>query len=192
MACGCTRSAARDPAVGSSTGRVEAPRLDPDPQRLQIAQAIATSHLSRVGAHLVHPSSDVEHLEAAMMHAPVVILCHDGGTARGEPVFVYANRAAARLWRTTIEDLIGMPSRLSAPPEHRHERARMLAHAAAAGVVVGYSGERVAADGTRFLIQDATLWTVDLPDGTIGQAATFERWRTIGDGPMSGSGPGIR
>ena len=161
-------------------------------ERDRIAQAIATSYRSRVGRHLVPPVSNMEQLAESMMNAPAVILCHDGGAVREEPVFVYANLAAAMLWRLTIEDLIGMPSRLSAPPEHRQERARMLARAAVEGVVVGYTGERVAADGTRFLIQDATLWNVELPDGTVGQAVTFDQWRTIQDGPMSGSTAGIR
>ena len=160
--------------------------------RIRIAEAIAAGFRTRVGGHLVPEDGGVENLAVSMMDAPAVILCHDDGAAVGEPVFVYANRAAATLWRTTVEDLIGMPSRLSASPEHRRERARMLARAATQGVVFGYEGERVAADGTRFLIQDATLWTVELPDGTVGQAATFDQWRMLEDGPMTGSTLGIR
>ena len=173
--------------MGLSVGEVGT-----DPERIRIAEAIAASFRSRLGRDLVPPSPGSEEIAAFMMDSPAVILCHDGGAKQGEPVFVYANRAAANVWRSTIENLIGMPSRLSAPPEHRQERARMLARAAADGVVIGYSGERVAADGARFLIQDATLWTVELPDGTIGQAATFERWRSIEGDPMSGSVAGIR
>lgn len=182
----------RGQAVGSSGGGVDAAHLNPETERIRIAEAIASSFHARVGGHLVPPAASGAHLATAMMESAAVILCHDNGFKHSEPVFVYANLAAANLWRSTIEDLIGMPSRLSAPPEHRDERARMLARAAVDGVVVGYRGERVAADGTRFLIQDATLWTVEMPDGTSGQAATFERWRIVQPGPMSGSEDSIR
>jgi hypothetical protein len=45
-------------------------------------------------------------------------------------------------------------------------------------VLTGYAGERIAADGTRFMIEDATLWTVDYPQGP-GQAVVFTQWRVL-------------
>lgn len=110
------------------------------------------------------------------MALDAVVLSHDGGD---DPVFVFANHAAAKLWRMPVEELVGMPSRLSAPPEHRGSRAVMLADAASAGVLAGYSGERVAKDGTRFMIEDATLWTVDYSERP-GQAVVFRGWRPLG------------
>jgi hypothetical protein len=100
---------------------------------------------------------------------PAVVLCHD--TAE-DPVFVFANRAARDLWEMP---LVGMPSRLTAPPEARVERAAALATGA---VVRGYSGVRVSAGGRLFRILDATVWTVTDESGqVVGQAATFERWQ---------------
>lgn len=141
-----------------------------------IAVAIADSFRRRVGRNLVPVEADSgpQEVEQALMTSSAVILCHDGAE---DPRFIFANNAAASLWRMSVEDLVGMPSRLSAPPEVQDERAGALAQAAARGVLFGYSGERIAADSTRFTIVDATLWTVELPGGGLGQAATFDTWR---------------
>ncbi len=130
------------------------------------------------------------------MTSASVILCHDGAE---DPRFVYVNLAAAALWKMRVEQMIGMPSRLSAPPERRHERASALAEAGQRGVLVGYTGERIAADGTRFIIEDATLWSVELPSdglpgevptgGGLGQAAVFDRWHEV---PQRDSGGIVR
>ena len=111
----------------------------------------------------------------ALFALNAVILSHDGGD---DPHFVYANQAAADLWRMPVSELIGMPSRLSAPPEHQAERASMLKDAAGSGVLTGYAGERIAQDGTRFLIENATLWTVDYQQGP-GQAVVFTTWTEL-------------
>jgi hypothetical protein len=81
----------------------------------------------------------------------------------------------------SIEDMIGMPSRLSAPSNARDDRARMLSDASRDGVLAGYNGERVASDGTRFWIMDATLWAVDGYSSGPGQAVVFSRWEPIDD-----------
>jgi hypothetical protein len=54
----------------------------------------------------------------------------------------------------------------------------MLKNAAGSGVLHGYSGERIAKDGTRFMIEGATLWTVDYPQGP-GQAVVFTTWTEL-------------
>jgi PAS domain-containing protein len=145
---------------------------DTDPM---IAQAILDSHAARVGTELVARTSDPESDARALFELNSVILSHDGGD---DPHFVYANQAAADLWRMPVSELIGMPSRLSAPPEHQASRASMLKDAAGSGVLRGYAGERVAKDGARFVIEDATLWTVDYPQGP-GQAVVFTRWTQL-------------
>lgn len=137
-----------------------------------IAQAILDSHASRVGTELIERTGNADSDAEALFTLNAVILSHDGGD---DPHFVYANQAAADLWRMGVSELIGMPSRLSAPPEHQAERASMLKDAAGSGVLTGYAGERIAQDGTRFMIEDATLWTVDYPQGP-GQAVVFTSW----------------
>ncbi|MEY4136984.1 MAG: hypothetical protein RL205_1112 [Actinomycetota bacterium] len=144
----------------------------PDPS---IAQAILDSHVSRVGSELIERTGDIDADAAALFALDAIILSHDGGE---DPHFVYANQAAADLWRMPVSELIGMASRLSAPPEHQASRAAMLKDAAFSGVLTGYAGERIAADGTRFMIEDATLWTVDYPQGP-GQAVVFTQWRVL-------------
>jgi len=143
-----------------------------------IARAILDSYASRVGNELIERTGDAD-CDAAMLFAlDAVILSHDGGE---DPHFVYANQAAADLWRMPVSELIGMPSRFSAPPEHQVSRASMLKDAADAGVLTDYAGERVAKDGTRFVIRDATLWTVDYPSAP-GQAVVFRSWELVTEG----------
>lgn len=141
-----------------------------------MATAILDSHRDRVGTELIKRAGDPREDARRLRDHDAVVLSHDGGD---DPVFVYANEAAAALWRMPISELVGMPSRLSAPAERRDERAGMLAEASASGVLRGYSGERIAKDGTRFVIEDATLWTVDGYPGRPGQAVVFDRWHTI-------------
>ena len=123
-----------------------------------VAACLLDSYARRVGRELLHRSGDSLDDAQRLLDYEAIVLSHDAG---GDPHFVYANSAAASLWRMSIEDIIGMPSRLSAPPNARDDRARMLSDAGRDGVLAGYSGERVASDGTRFWIMDATLWTVD-------------------------------
>jgi len=138
----------------------------------KIAQAILDSHAARVGVELIERTGSPEIDAAALFDLDAVVLSHDGGD---DPHFVYANQAAADLWHMHVSELIGMPSRLSAPPEHQASRASMLKDAAGTGVLRGYAGERIAKDGTRFVIRDAILWTVDYPSAP-GQAVVFRSW----------------
>jgi PAS domain-containing protein len=143
-----------------------------------IARAILDSYASRVGAELIKRTGDADCDAKMLFTLDAVILSHDGGE---DPHFVYANQAAADLWRMPVSELIGMPSRLSAPPEHQGSRASMLKDAADSGVLTDYAGERVAKDGTRFVIRDATLWTVDYPS-VPGQAVVFRSWELVTEG----------
>ena len=160
--------------VAGSTGGAGEPKT-PFPT---IAACILDSYARRIGRELLHRSGDLLDDAKRLLAYEAIVLSHDAGV---DPRFVYANSAAASLWRISVEDMIGMPSRLSAPADAREDRARMLSDASRDGVLSGYSGERVARDGTRFRIIDATLWTVDgYPDGP-GQAVVFSRWKPIDD-----------
>ncbi|CAB4924877.1 unannotated protein [freshwater metagenome] len=138
--------------------------------RVDLIKELLDSYAVRLGHELIARTGD--HVEDARLldALEAVVLAHDGAA---DPVFTYANEAAAALWKTTVNQLVGMPSRLSAAPEHRDARASALGAALATGVVLDYSGERQALDGSRFVIHNATLWTfVNGP----GQAATFIDW----------------
>ena len=156
-----TRSGARHDAVMMS-----------ELTEIAIVGYILDSHRQYVGTELIERSAQPDVDARCLFDLDAVVLSHDGGV---DPRFVYANSAAARLWRMGVDELIGMPSRLSAPPSHRDERQAMLQQAANDGVLHGYAGTRVAKDGTLFVIEDATLWTVDYPHGS-GQAVVFRNW----------------
>lgn len=135
------------------------------------AELIVVSHLREVGDPLCGAGE--------LMDLDAVVLCHD---TSDDPLFVYANRAAQRLWERSWDEFIGMPSRLTANEVERAERAEALS---TPGVVRGYAGERVTAAGQRFRIRDATVWPVydygrDGEDPRlVGQAATFNSWEFL-------------
>ncbi len=59
----------------------------------------------------------------------------------------------------------------------REERARIFTRLEAQNVVQGYSGVRIAADGTRFRIKDAVIWNLlDEHGQRHGQAAAIGQW----------------
>lgn len=113
----------------------------------------------------------------ALFEAPFVVISH--GT-EAEPILNYGNQAALELWEMTWEQLTSIPSRQTAEPQNRLERARMLALAEEQGYFTGYGGVRVSASGRRFLVMGATVWNVlDHQSRRIGQAATFSRWTAL-------------
>lgn len=107
----------------------------------------------------------------ALWRAPDVILAHG---IEPDPVFYFANRAGLRAFETTVAAMLEMPSRLSAEPGLREERARLLKRVTAHGFIDDYAGIRISALGRRFPIAQATVWNVSDSHGNrIGQAATF-------------------
>lgn len=104
-------------------------------------------------------------------NATFAVLAHDGAA---DPRFVYANRSAQRCFEYGWEEIVGLPSRLSAEAPDRAERQRLLEAAARDGFIADYSGVRIAKSGRRFRIVDAVVWQLIDPEGVVhGQAATF-------------------
>lgn len=109
--------------------------------------------------------------EQALWDAPRAIVAH--GT-EDDPVFFYGNELALRLFGMSDAEFTRLPSRLSAEPLARDERARLLARVTKQGYVDDYCGMRIAKDGTRFMISNATVWNLIDSNGIYhGQAATF-------------------
>jgi PAS domain-containing protein len=101
--------------------------------------------------------------------APFAILAHN---TAADPVFVYGNEAAQRLFEYEWDELTTLPSRLSAEAPERGERQQFLDRVGRDGFVEGYSGIRVTKSGKRFRIENATVWQLIDVDGTCrGQAA---------------------
>lgn len=135
---------------------------------------IAASHLRLTGLELVAPDGDVAE---ALWNLPAIVLAH--GT-ESDPLFFYGNRAALDLFEVAAEDFVRMPSRLSAEPVRREERARLFARVSQHGFVEDYAGIRISATGRRFRIERATVWNLaDEAEAIHGQAATFDRWIAV-------------
>jgi hypothetical protein len=111
---------------------------------------------------------------ADLWSASLIVLAHGGGT---DPAFFYGNRAALDLFEVTAEQLVAMPSRLSAEAGDPAERAALLDQVARQGFIEDYAGVRISATGRRFRIERATVWNLIDSVGAIhGQAAAFDRW----------------
>ena len=133
------------------------------------ARLLGRELVAREGA----PTEQAERL----FHAPFVVVSH--GT-QVDPILNYGNAAALALWEMTPEQLTQTPSRLTAEPLHRDERARLLERTRRDGYVDDYSGVRISATGKRFRIERAIVWNLTDAAGThLGQAATFDSWTPL-------------
>lgn len=110
-----------------------------------------------------------------MWTAPSVIVAHD---TQPDPVFCYGNRLALQLFELDFAAFTALPSRFSAEPLAREERAALLDRVGRFGFIDDYSGVRISSSGRRFRIEKATVWNLLDADGVCrGQAATFTDWR---------------
>ena len=140
----------------------------PDEPRLPL---IADSYRRRTGRSLVRAGDD---LAAALWWAPRVVVAHG---VEDDPVFFYGNRRALELFELDFAAFTRLPSRYSAEPLARSERARLLRRVDRDGFIDDYAGVRISSTGRRFRIEQATVWNlVDDAGRNQGQAATFDRW----------------
>ncbi len=112
-----------------------------------------------------------EALRLALWDAPFAVVAHG---IEDDPVFFYGNRYALLCFEMSFEEFARRPSRLSAEPLAREERARLLERVTQQGYVDGYAGMRIAKSGRRFMI-DGTVWNLADEQGVRhGQAAIFK------------------
>ena len=110
----------------------------------------------------------------ALFQASFALVSHG---IEDDPVFNYANRTALDLFEMTWEQFTALPSRHSAEPANREERARLLARVSSHGYIDDYAGVRISSSGRRFLIEDAVVWNLIDDRGRYhGQAAVFDKW----------------
>jgi MEKHLA domain len=141
------------------------------------AQLLTSSYRRWTGNDLVDPGLSVMEQARALYEAPFVVASHGTGE---DPVFNYANRAALALFETGWPDFISTPSRLSAEPVERAQRAQVLGSVSRRGFIDDYSGIRISTTGRRFRIRDATVWNlVDARGAPAGQAVMFRDWEYI-------------
>lgn len=114
---------------------------------------------------------------SALFRAPFALLSH--GT-ESDPVLNYGNRLALELWERDWHAFTSMPSRLTAEPGERAQRAKLIDDVKSQGYSDGYTGIRISASGRRFEIRRATIWNVFDERGIYrGQAAMFAEWSQV-------------
>ncbi len=144
------------------------PPLQPSDQRLAL---LTQSHQRLTGRALVAATRD---LRDTLWNAASVIVAH--GT-EADPVFFYGNRRALEVFEMDWASFVNLPSRLSAEPLLRDERARLLERVTRDGCITDYAGIRISATGRRFRIEQAVVWNLIDDRGVChGQAAAFDRW----------------
>ena len=125
---------------------------------------IASSYQHLTGAPLVAAPAE-------LWEAPRAVVAHG---LEPDPIFFYGNRMALELFEMPAADFIRLPSRLSAEPLLRDERARLLGRVADKGFIDDYTGVRISATGRRFRIEQAVVWNlVDASGVAHAQASAF-------------------
>lgn len=148
------------------------------PEWIRQTQLLLNSFSLWTGRALQPRSNDPLEESQALFQAEFVIVSH--GT-EADPLLNYANQVALSLWEATPDELLGMPSRLTAEAHHREERSRLLAETHEQGFSANYRGIRISRSGRRFEISEALVWNlVDEEQRPAGQAATFSNWTYLG------------
>ncbi len=150
----------------------DSPWLDPDWQR-QI-QRLLDSYHRWIGTDLIDRTGTQADQARRVFEAPFVVVSH--GT-QADPILNSANAIALQLWELPLEQFLQTPSRLTAEPLHRDERARMLEATHRQGFIDDYQGIRISSTGRRFHLPRATVWNIlDEQGHPAGQAAMFSEW----------------
>ncbi len=136
-------------------------------------QLLAGAYARFVGKALIaEPAGDAA-AQAAWLYerAPFCVLAHN---TAADPMFIYANRAGQKCFEYDWDEIVQVPSRLSAEAPDRAERQRLLDAVTNHGFISNYRGLRIAKSGRKFWIDDAVVWQLIDEDGKLrGTAATF-------------------
>lgn len=144
------------------------------PTWIEHTQILLDSYRHWTGRELIPREGENPEQAIALYQAPFVVVSH--GT-QADPILNYGNATALNLWEMPVEQLLQTPSRLTAEPVHRDERAQLMARTTRDGFVDDYQGIRISAKGRRFRIDQATVWNlINLAGERVGQAATFSEW----------------
>lgn len=112
-----------------------------------------------------------------LFNSPFVVASHG---IQKDPILNYGNQVALDLWEMDWTQFTQTPSRLTAEPVNREERARMLSQARKQGYLSDYRGIRISSSGKRFSVEQATIWDIQNSEGEVlGQGATFSTWQFI-------------
>jgi hypothetical protein len=138
---------------------------------------LCESYRHWTGIKLIEADPASSEAVAELMNASFAVASHD---TQDDPVFNYANNKAMELFAMSWDEMQGLPSRYSAEPMAREERASLLERVTSNGFVDDYSGIRIAKTGLRFIIRNAVVWNViDDQGGYKGQAALIRDWEPV-------------
>jgi hypothetical protein len=151
---------------------------DPSPWRspdwVNHTQTLLNSYRHWLNEDLIDRSGSMEAQAKRLFEAEFVVVSH--GT-QDDPILNYGNQTALMLWEMDVATLTSTPSRMTAEPVHRDERASLLERTSRDGYVDDYRGIRISGTGKRFEIHKAIVWNlIDDKMNRIGQAATFSDW----------------
>jgi hypothetical protein len=148
-----------------------------EPRQIAHARVVLDSYRRLLGVELVERCDDPVEQARRLFEAPRVVVSHG---SEADPILNYGNRTALALWETDFASLTQLPSRMTAEPMEREERARLLDRTAREGFVDDYRGVRISTTGKRFRIDRAVVWNLTDDEGRkVGQAATFSRWEPL-------------
>ena len=94
-------------------------------ETMQLTQVLLDSYRLLLGSELCHRTGDASEQSMRLFCFPKVVVAH--GT-QSDPILCYANQAALELWETDMETLLRMPSRKTAEPQERSDRAACENH----------------------------------------------------------------
>ena len=144
---------------------------------VQHVELLLNSFSFLVGRELVIRNHTREEQSHCLFNAPFVVVSHG---IESDPILNYGNKKALYLWEMTWEDFVQTPSRKTAEPIHRNERALLLERTLQNGYIDDYSGVRISKTGKRFKIDRAIIWNITDENGHYyGQAATFDTWHYL-------------
>ncbi|MBX3617052.1 MEKHLA domain-containing protein [Nitrosomonas sp.] len=148
-----------------------------NPPVVQWSQYLLDSYAHWLRHELIDRSGTAQEQAYRLFHSPFVVASH---STEADPILNYGNQAALVLWEMDWQQFTQTPSRLTAEPPNREERAHMLEQAKTQGYISDYRGIRISSSGKRFLVEQAIIWTIHKPGGaTIGQGATFSIWKFL-------------
>ena len=151
-----------------------------NPETLRLVNLILSSHIkafeeSLISNKILTNSNKGKATEIFTLESPVI--AHDN---RGDPCLIYANQTALQLWGRSWHEMIGMPSRLTAPESERKKRKDALNEATKQNALKDYQGIRINSKGELVIIKKARIWTLwNEERQSFGQAATFNNWWKI-------------
>jgi hypothetical protein len=146
-------------------------------KQIEHVRLLLDSFAGLLGRELVPRDASPADQARRLFESPFVVVSH--GT-EADPVLNYANATALRLWEMDWATFVQTPSRLTAEPVQRDERARLLERTRRDGYVDDYSGIRISQSRQRFRIEQAIVWNlIDSAGHLHGQAATFDTWTPL-------------